>query len=111
MLSTKDAKIIKIWTEKYPNPHTRYCYATDSERLVKFAKKPLSGITLADLKAFAESLASSGLAPVSRVRVLAAVEKPVRFAFRMRHISINPAVELALPRYEQSLQSDRSHNL
>jgi integrase/recombinase XerD len=103
MLSSRDAKIIKIWTEKYQNPHTRYCYATDSERLVKFAKKPLSGITVADLETFAESLASSGLAPVSRVRVLAAVKSLFGFAFRMRHIPINPAVELQLPKYEVRL--------
>jgi integrase/recombinase XerD len=103
MLSSQDAEIIKIWTEKYPNPHTRYCYATDSERLLNYAKKPLSGITLADLQAFAESLTNLGLAPISRVRVLAAAKSLFGFAFRMRHVTINPAAELALPRYEVRL--------
>ena len=59
MISSRDAKIIKIWTEKYPNPNTRYCYHFDSERLLKCVKKPLSRITLADLQAFAESLSAA----------------------------------------------------
>ena len=103
MLSTRDAKIIKMWTEKYPNPHTRYCYALDSERLLSHAKKPLSRITLGDLQAFAQLLSAAGLAPVSRVRVLAAAKSLFGFCYRMRHIPANPAAELALPRYEVRL--------
>jgi site-specific recombinase XerD len=52
------------------------------------------------LQAFAASLIAVGLAPVSRVRVLAAVKSLFGFAFRMRHIPANPAAELTLPRYE-----------
>jgi hypothetical protein len=26
MVSSQDAKIIGLWAEKYPNPHTQYCY-------------------------------------------------------------------------------------
>src|SRR5215472_17413089 len=103
MVSSQDAKIIGLWVEKYPNPHTQYCYRLDSERLLKHAKKPLRGITLADLQALAGSLIAAGLAPVSRVRVLAAVKSLFGFAFRMRHIPFNPAAELALPRYQMCL--------
>ena len=49
MLSSRDAKIIELWVEKYPNRYTRYCYRLDSERLLKYAKKDLARITLADL--------------------------------------------------------------
>jgi integrase/recombinase XerD len=103
MLSAQDTKIIGLWVGKYPNPHTQYCYRLDSERLLKHAKKPLARITLGDLQAFAQSLIAVGLAPVSRVRVLAAVKSLFGFAFRMRHIPFNPARELALPRYEMRL--------
>src|SRR5215472_13588045 len=103
MVSSQDAKIIGLWVEKYPNPHTQYCYRLDSERLFKHAKKPLRGITLADLQAFAASLIAARLAPVSRVRVLAAVKSLFGFAFRRRHIPFNPAAELGLPRYEVRL--------
>ena len=50
-----------------------------------------------------ESLSDAGLAPISRVRVLAAARSLFAFAFRMRYIPINPAAELALPRYENRL--------
>jgi integrase/recombinase XerD len=63
-------------------------------------EKALSRITLADLQAFAASLTSLGLAPISRVRVLAAVKSLFGFCHRMRHITANPAAELSLPRYE-----------
>jgi site-specific recombinase XerD len=81
MISSHDAQIVKIWVENHPNPHTRYCYRLDSERLLRYAKKALSRITLVDLNAFAESLSDAGLAKVSRVRVLAAAKSLLGFAF------------------------------
>src|SRR6476661_5222830 len=73
MLSSRDAEIIRLWVEKYPNMHTRCCYQFYSERLMKHAKKPLSRITLSDLQSFAQELISSELVPISRVQTLAAV--------------------------------------
>src|SRR6266581_6654377 len=102
MLST-DAQIIKLWVENQPSSHTRWCYRHDSEELLNHAKSPLSRITLADLQSFAQSLASSGLAPISRVRTLAAVKSLFGFCVRMRYLPINPAAELALPAYENRL--------
>src|SRR6266581_8422652 len=102
MLST-DARIIKLWVENHPSPHTRWCYRHDSEELLNHAKSPLSRITLAELQDFAQSLASSGLAPISRVRTLAAVKSLFGFCVRMRYLAVNPATELALPAYENRL--------
>jgi integrase/recombinase XerD len=45
----------------------------------------------------------SGLAPVSRVRTLAAVKSLFGFCCRMRFLPSNPAAELALPQYENRL--------
>ena len=67
------------------------CYRIDSERLLKHAKKPLSRITLADLQSFAQFLASLGLAPISRVRTLAAVKSLFGFCHRMRYLPVNPS--------------------
>ena len=72
MLSSRDAKIINLWAENHPSPYTRGCYRFDSERLLDHVKKPLARITLADLQSFAQALTSSGLAPISRARTLAA---------------------------------------
>src|SRR2546428_764738 len=79
---TRDAQIIKLWVERHRSSYTRYCYRFDSERLLNQAKKPLSGITLADLQSFAQSLASAGLAPISRARSLAAVKSLFAFCHR-----------------------------
>ena len=103
MLSSRDAKIIELWVEKQPSPYTRGCYRRDSERLLNHAKKPLSAITLADLQSFDRDLTRSGLAPISRVRTLAAVKSLFGFCHRMRYLPANPAAELALPSYEHRL--------
>jgi integrase/recombinase XerD len=66
-------------------------------------EKPLSRMTLAELQGFAQSLASSGLAPISRARTLAAVKSLFGFCVRMRYLAVNPAAELALPAYENRL--------
>ena len=84
MLSSRDAEIIGLWVEKQHRPHTRGCYRHDSERLLNHAEKPLCRITLADLQSFAQELANSGLAPISRVRTLAAVKSLFAFCYRMR---------------------------
>ena len=103
MLSSPDAEIIRLWVEKQPSSHTRGCYRHDSERLLDHAKKPLSRITLADLQSFAQELTSAGLAPISRVRTLAAVKSLFGFCARMRFLPVNPATELTLPAYENRL--------
>jgi hypothetical protein len=48
--------------------------ATASRRLLNHAKNRSPGITLADLQSFAQFLNCSGLAPISRIRTLAAVK-------------------------------------
>ena len=103
MLSSRDAKIVELWLEKQPSPHTRYCYRLDSERLLNHVKKPLVRITLADLQSFAQSLTNSGLAPISRARSLAAVKGLFAFCHRMRYLPVNPAAELTLPSHENRL--------
>jgi integrase/recombinase XerD len=103
MVSSRDSQIIEIWLAKQPSSHTRWCYRLDSEQLLNHAKKPLSRITLADLQGFAQSLATSGLAPISRARTLAALKSLFGFCVRMRYLPVNPAAELALPAYENRL--------
>ena len=58
---------------------------------------------MGDLQSFAQSLVVSGLAPISRVRTLAAVKSLFGFCQRMRYVSGNPAAELVLPCYEKRL--------
>ena len=103
MVSLADLKIIDVWIESHPSSHTRSCYRRDANRLLNHLKKPLAKITLADLQNFNQHLVASGLAPVSTGRTLAAIKSLFGFCIRIRYLSINPAAELQLPKYENRL--------
>jgi integrase/recombinase XerD len=100
---SSDSQILKLWLESQVSPHTRGCYRRDAARLVAHVGKPLIRITLGDLQSFAQSLINSGLAPISRARILAATKSLFDFCNRMRYVPANPASELALPCYENRL--------
>jgi len=102
MVSSKDNRIISLWLERQPSTHTRGCYQRDAAKLLDHVDKSLSRITLGDLQGFAQSLIGSGLAPISRVRTLAAVKSLFGFA-TAAYLAIDPAAELALPAYENRL--------
>jgi integrase/recombinase XerD len=103
MTFTRDAQIIQLWLGKQPSLHTRGCYHRDCRRLLDHVKKSLARITLADLQSFAQALIESGLAPISRVRTIAAVKSLFGFCHRLHYIPANAAAELALPSYEKRL--------
>jgi len=98
-----DSMTLTLWLNCQTSPHTRSCYRRDADRLLAHVGKPLSDIGLGDLQDFDESLIADGLAPVSRVRTLAAVKSLFSFCCRTRYLPANPATELALPPYEQRL--------
>ena len=101
--SAGDAKIIGLWLERQASPLTQSCYRRDSKRLLAFVRKPLNQIELADIQGFSQSLITDGLAPVSRVRTLAATKSLFGFCQRTRYLPANPAEELLLPSYENRL--------
>src|ERR1022692_1358999 len=103
MLSSSDSTALTLWLNSQTSPHTRSCYRRDAERLLAHVGKPLNDIGLGDLQDFDQSLVKAGLAPVSRVRTLAAVKSLFSFCCRTRYLPANPAAELALPPYEQRL--------
>lgn len=103
MVSSRDSQIIGQWLESQASPHTRGCYGRDSGRLLDYVRKPLSRISLGDLQGFAQALIDDGLAPISRARTIAAIKSLFGFCQRMRFLSVNPAAEVALPRYENRL--------
>jgi len=103
MLSAKESMILKQWLVSQASPHTRSCYERDANRLLAHVGKPLSRVALRDLQGFDNALEATGLAPVSRVRTLAAVKSLFGFCCRMRYLKVNPAAELGLPVYENRL--------
>jgi integrase/recombinase XerD len=98
-----DLESIALWLNNHASPLTRDCYGRDAERLLAHVHKPLNRITLGDLQSFEQSLVAAGLAPISRARTIAAIKSLFGFCQRLRHISTNPAAELALPHYENRL--------
>jgi integrase/recombinase XerD len=105
MLSStpSDSTTLGLWLNSQTSTHTRSGYRRDADRLMAFAGKPLNDIGLGDLQDFDQSLISDELAPVSRVRALAAVNSLFSFCCRTRYLPANPAEELTLPAYEQRL--------
>jgi integrase/recombinase XerD len=103
MTSSPDTEILALWLDRQPSPHTRSCYLRDSRRLFAHVAKPLARIKLSDLQSFAQSLIDAGLAPISRARTIAATKSLFAFSRRVRHLAENPALELALPSYENRL--------
>ncbi len=103
MLSPSDSTILKLWLNSQSSPHTRSCYRRDADRLIEKLRKPLTEIDLGDLQDFADSLVAAGLAPVSRLRTIAAIRSLFALCHRMHYIAANPAQELPLPKYENRL--------
>ena len=103
MVSSCDSEIIELWLAQQASPHTQSCYRRDAARLRAHVRKSLNQITLGDLQRFAQDLIAAGLAPVSRVRTLAAIRSLFGFCHRVRYLPTNAAAELTLPCYEQRL--------
>ena len=97
-----ESGMVELWLNRQQSPLSRSVYRRDINRLLNWSGKPLAETTALDLERFAESLAGSGLAPVSQGRTLAAIRSFFRFAERIGYCR-NPAAGLELPRTDASL--------
>lgn len=89
-----DDQLIALWLHGR-SPHTQRAYAADIARFRGGPGKPLPSVTLADLQAFADSLA--GLAPASRYRILSAVKSLLAFGHRIGYLPFDVGRVLRLP--------------
>jgi site-specific recombinase XerD len=101
-LQSTDADAIDLWLSRQRSLATRSVYRRDISRLLAANERKLAETTALDLERFAESLAGSGLAPISQGRTLAAVRSFFRFAEKIGYCG-NPATGLDLPRTEPAL--------
>jgi integrase/recombinase XerD len=76
--ATSDEMLIDLWVHGR-SPHTVRAYRADIRRFRDFTGKPLAQTGLVDLQQFADALNNSGLAAISRNRVIVAVKS--LFAF------------------------------
>jgi integrase/recombinase XerD len=96
-----DAVLIALWLDGRPSA-TRHAYEADAAALLAcLGGVPLGRATLADLQAFAASLAR--LAPSSRARRLAAVKSLFSFGHRIGWLPADVARSLRLPRVKNVL--------
>lgn len=83
------------------SPHTLESYARDLGTLRAFAERkarPVDALDRRDLEAFVRELMSSGLAPRSVARSVAAVRGFYRFLLAEKKIAADPAEDLRAPR-------------
>jgi integrase/recombinase XerD len=83
------------------SPHTLESYARDLGALTAYAERKslaVDALDRRDLEAFARELMSSGLAPRSVARAVAAVRGFYRFQFAEKKIAADPAEDLRAPR-------------
>jgi site-specific recombinase XerD len=98
----KDAEVAELWLRRQRSEATRSVYQRDLCRLTTWSDKTLAEIDPLDLERFAETLAASGLAPISQGRTLAAIRSFFRFSERIGYCR-NVAAGLELPRSEPAL--------
>ncbi len=89
-----DAHLIHLWLHGRSR-HTQRAYAADIARFLAGAGKPLLAVTLADLQAFADSLAD--LAPATCYRSLSAVKSLLAFGHRIGYLPFDVGRALRLP--------------
>jgi len=92
--ASSDHQLIAIWLYGR-SPHTRRAYEADVKRFRQAFSKSFKDIRLADLQAFAESLA--GLAPASRYRTLSAVKSLLAFGHRIGYLRFDVGRALRVP--------------
>jgi len=92
--AASDNQLIDIWLHGR-SPHTQRAYAADAARLRSRIAKPLAAVTMSDLQAFADSVAS--LSPASRYRALSAIKSLLAFGHRIGYLPFDVGGALRLP--------------
>jgi len=95
-----DVHLVSLWLHGR-SVHTQRAYRADVARFTSFAGKPLRQVTLADLRAFADSLGN--LAPASRGRALSAVKSLLSFGHRLGYLPFDVGRALKLPSIKNRL--------
>ncbi len=98
--ANSDGQLLALWLHG-KRPHTQRAYAADVERLLETVGKPLQAITLADLQAFADSLAE--LQPNSRKRMLSSIKSLFTFGHKVGYLRFNVAAALRVPSSKNTL--------
>jgi integrase/recombinase XerD len=99
-----DAQLLALWLFGR-SPHTQRAYRREAARFLAHAGRPLRGVTLGDVQAFATALAAEELAltPASQARALAAVKSLLAFGHRLGYLPFDVGGAVRLPRLRGAL--------
>jgi integrase/recombinase XerD len=95
-----DGQVLALWLHGR-SKHTQRAYSAKAERFLAFVRKPLVGVSLGDVQAFADSL--PGLAQSSKAQTLAAIKSLIAFAHKIGYIPFNVGAALQLPKAKNTL--------
>ena len=90
-----DEQLIELWLHGRSR-HTQRAYRADAARFFRYVAKPLHGVSLGDVQAFADSLEGALLVPASRNRILAAVKSLCAFGHRLGYLPFDVARAIRL---------------
>lgn len=97
-----DSHLVRMWLSGHPENTVR-AYQADSRAFRLHVCKPLRSTTVADLIAFAESLAYQSTA--TQHRRLSSIKSLFSFAMTTGYIAMNPAAVLKLPKPQNNRAS------
>ena len=89
-----DEQLLALWLHGR-SPATKRAYGSDSGRFLRFVGKPLRSIKLADVQAFADSIADR--APATQSRAINVVKSLLSFAHRVGYLPFNVAAAVKAP--------------
>jgi site-specific recombinase XerD len=96
LIPSHDSHLVQLWLSLKTSTHTRRAYAADAARFLSFVQKPLPGVTLADLQAWAGHLGQGSLQPASQNRALTAVKSLLSFAQETGYLAVNVGAAVKL---------------
>lgn len=100
--ATTDDRIIDLWVHGRSR-HTQRAYRADAGRFMASSGKRLAETTLADLQAFADTLATSGCSPATKNRVLSSIKSLFSFAHRLGYLAFDVAEPLRVASLRNTL--------
>lgn len=99
----QDTTLIDTWLRTNCSAHTQRAYWRDINAFYGFTGKRLADVTLVDIQAYCDELASRGYEPSTQARMLAAVKSLCTFAKDTGAIGFNVGAAQPLPQGKDKL--------
>ncbi len=100
--TTATEQLINMWVHG-KSANTAQLYRRSAKRFLEFVGKPLHLVSLAEVQAFASSLAQRGLSASSQRSILFAVKSLLSFATSTEVLPVNVGKSLTLPKAKDTL--------